>query len=148
MRLLTVYTTGLRTFYSGLPGKILTVLFCRPAPLILLTTAFSIFGSTCGVFPARLELSKPRHLGNNPHCRRFGLMLRGSSGHNPFDSLVYNGADINCSKNRMAREMDSVDNQEVIDYYKDRKAWRALPDLLPAVVTPYLMAAQMAYDSK
>jgi hypothetical protein len=38
LRLLAVYTTGLRTSYGGLLGKILTVLFCRPAPLILLTT--------------------------------------------------------------------------------------------------------------
>jgi hypothetical protein len=34
MRLLAVYSTGLRTSYGGLPGKILTVFFCRPAPLI------------------------------------------------------------------------------------------------------------------
>ena len=100
------------------------------------------------MFPARLELSRPRPLGNNPHCRRFGLMLRGSSGHNTFDSLVYNGADIDGSKIVWAREMDSVDNQEIIDYYKDRKVWLARPDLQPAVVTPYLTAAQMADDSK
>jgi hypothetical protein len=46
------------------------------------------------------------------------------------------------------REMDSVDNQEIVDYYKDRKEWLARTDLQPAVVTPYLMAALMADDSK
>jgi hypothetical protein len=75
-------------------------------------------------------------------------MLRGSSGHNPFDSLVYNGADIDGSKIVWAREMDSIDNQAIIDYHKDRKVWLAQPDLQSAVVTPDLMAAQMADDSE
>lgn len=41
LRLLAIFTTGLRASYSGLPGKILTVLLCRPAPLFLL--AMGIF---------------------------------------------------------------------------------------------------------
>jgi hypothetical protein len=75
-------------------------------------------------------------------------MLRGSSAHNPFDSLLYNGADIDGSKIIRTREMDSVDNQEIVDCYKDRKVWLAQPDLQSAVVAPYLMAAQTAADSK
>jgi hypothetical protein len=64
------------------------------------------------------------------------VIVRYSVRHNPFDEWVYNAADIDGSKIVWAREMDSVDNQEIIDYYKDRKVWLAQPDLQSAVVTP------------
>jgi hypothetical protein len=65
------------------------------------------------------------------------VIVRYSARHNPFDEWVYNAADIDGSRIVWAREMDSANNQEIIDYYKDRKVWLAQPDLQPAVVTPY-----------
>jgi hypothetical protein len=76
------------------------------------------------------------------------VIVRYSARHNPFDEWVYNAADIDGSKIVWAREMDSANNQEIIDYFKDRKVWLTQPDLHPAVVTPYPMAAQMADDSR
>jgi hypothetical protein len=76
------------------------------------------------------------------------VIVRYSNRHNPFDEWVYNAADIDGSKIVWAREMDSTNNQEIIDYYKDRKVWLAQPDWQPAIVAPYPMAAQMADDSR
>ena len=76
------------------------------------------------------------------------VIVRYSGQHNPFDEWVYNSADIDGSKIVWAREMDSANNQEIVNYYKDRKAWLVQPDWQPAIITLYPMAAQMADDSK
>jgi hypothetical protein len=75
-------------------------------------------------------------------------IVRYSSLHNPFDEWVYNSADIDGSNVVWAREMDSANNREIIDYYKDRKVWLVQPDLRPATVTPYPRPEQMAEVSR
>jgi hypothetical protein len=69
-------------------------------------------------------------------------IVRYSSQHNPYDEWVYNAAEIENSKVIWAREMDAANNRELIDYYKDRKAWLVEPDSFPAGVSPYLIPDQ------
>lgn len=54
---------------------------------------------------------------------------------------VYNGADIDDSKVVWARDMGAAKNQELIDYYKERRMWLVEPDEKPVRVTPYANAA-------
>jgi hypothetical protein len=67
-------------------------------------------------------------------------IVRYSDQHNPFNEWVYNSADIETAPVIWAREMDSAHNQELLDYYKDRKVWLVQPDTHPALVTPYTAA--------
>lgn len=58
MQLLALLTIGLRASTSGMPGELLTVLLCRPAPLILLAmSAFYIW-----VFVRRYPLRNRRQI--------------------------------------------------------------------------------------
>ena len=57
--------------------------------------------------------------------------------HEILEEWVYNGADIDGSKVVWARDMGAAKNQELIDYYKDRRVWLVEPDEKPVRVTPY-----------
>jgi hypothetical protein len=48
--------------------------------------------------------------------------------HVPHDEWVYNAADIDAAKIVWARDMGDPKNQELIDYFKDRRAWKIEPD--------------------
>lgn len=65
------------------------------------------------------------------------VLVRYAPGHDPMKEWVYNGADIDASKVVWAREMDAADNQELIDYYRNRKVWLVEPDAAPATISPY-----------
>jgi len=65
------------------------------------------------------------------------VIVRYTPDHYPLDEWVYNGADIDHSKVVWAREMDTADNKELIDYYRDRKVWLVEPDAHPPTVSPY-----------
>jgi hypothetical protein len=64
-------------------------------------------------------------------------IVRYGQDHNPLNEWVYNDADIDGSKVVWAREMDAADNQELMRYYGDRKAWLVEPDAIPARISPY-----------
>jgi len=64
--------------------------------------------------------------------------------HDPGASWVSNGADIDGSKLVWANDMGSERNQELIDYFKDRKVWLVEPDAVPAKVSTYSGAARTA----
>ena len=65
------------------------------------------------------------------------VIVRYSSAHNPQDEWVYNAADIDNSKVIWAREMDPASNQQLFQYYGDRKVWLVEPDKPPVAVSPY-----------
>jgi hypothetical protein len=65
------------------------------------------------------------------------VMVRYQSPHDPLQEWVYNNADIDGSKVVWARDMGAAKNQELIDYYKDRKVWLVEPDEKPPTVSPY-----------
>jgi hypothetical protein len=64
-------------------------------------------------------------------------IVRYAPGHSPIDEWVYNAADIDEASVIWAREMDAYNNQELLRYYSDRKAWLVEPDATPPRVTPY-----------
>jgi len=57
--------------------------------------------------------------------------------HEPFAEWVYNDADIDHSNVVWAREMDPVQNQQLLDYYCDRHAWLLEADEKPPRLLPY-----------
>lgn len=63
------------------------------------------------------------------------------------DEWVYNRADIDGSKVIWARQMDAADDEELLEYYKDRKAWLVQMGTEPATVSPYPLPAQVPLSS-
>ena len=57
--------------------------------------------------------------------------------HSPDQEWVYNGADIDHSKVVWAREMDKKSDAELLQYFKDRKAWLLDADVYPPRLRPY-----------
>jgi hypothetical protein len=70
-------------------------------------------------------------------------IVRYAPDHDTLDEWVFNAADIDRSKVIWARDMGDADNQELLQYYKNRKAWLVQPDLPSAEVTPYPMAGKV-----
>ena len=57
----------------------------------------------------------------------------------PQNQWVYNSADIDGSRVIWAGEMDRENERELLDYYRDRRAWLIEPDKTPARVSPYTL---------
>jgi hypothetical protein len=68
------------------------------------------------------------------------ILVRYSPEHSSLDEWVYNAPDIDNSKVIWAREMDKVNNQEIMDHYKERTVWLVQPDSKPVSLTPYSAA--------
>ncbi len=67
------------------------------------------------------------------------VIIRYWGNHYPFDEWVYNRADIDNADVIWARDQEPAGNQELIDYYRQRKVWLVEPDAMPARITPYPM---------
>jgi hypothetical protein len=65
------------------------------------------------------------------------LLVRYRPEHDPRSSWVANGADIDGSKVVWANDMGPQQNQELIDYFSDRKVWLVEPDAIPAKISAY-----------
>jgi len=61
--------------------------------------------------------------------------------HDVLKEWVFNDADIDRSKVAWARDMGRAKNQELIDYYKDRRVWLVEPDEKPVRVSLYFPGA-------
>ena len=59
------------------------------------------------------------------------VLVRYHPDHEILEEWVYNGADIDGSKVVWARDMGPEKNRELLDYYKDRRAWLVEPDEKP-----------------
>jgi hypothetical protein len=70
-------------------------------------------------------------------------VVRYAATHDSLDEWVYNRADIDHSKVIWARDMDPASNQELIDYYKNRKVWLVQPDNYPNALTPYPLSEKV-----
>ena len=64
------------------------------------------------------------------------VIVRYAAGHNPEDEWVYNEADIDAAKVVWAREMERG-NQQLLDYFRDRKVYLLEPDVDPARLRTY-----------
>jgi len=65
------------------------------------------------------------------------VLVRYGPDHDPAASWVYNWADIDNSKVVWANDMGPEQNQELIDYFKDRKFWLLEPDVVPLRISAY-----------
>jgi hypothetical protein len=65
------------------------------------------------------------------------LIVRYKPDHEVLEEWVYNEADIDGSKVVWARDMGAAKNQELIDYYKDRRVWLLEADGKPPQLTAY-----------
>jgi hypothetical protein len=83
---------------------------------------------------AQLRAEPGRHL----------AIVRYRPDHQILEEWVYNEADIDGSKVVWARNMGAAKNEELVDYYKDRKVWLVEPDEKPVRVTPYAPSVSSA----
>jgi hypothetical protein len=87
---------------------------------------------------AQMEKRPGRHL----------LLVHYSSEHDPRSSLVANEAEIDGSKVIWANDMGPQLNQELIEYFKDRKVWLVEPDATPAKISDYTDVARAPAKSQ
>jgi hypothetical protein len=62
--------------------------------------------------------------------------------HNFFREWVYNSAEIDGAKVLWARDMGNTGNQELLNYFKDRKVWRVNADASPPRLESYGIPAR------
>ena len=75
------------------------------------------------------------------------VIVRYEPDHEILEEWVYNEADIDGSKVVWARDMGAAKNQELIDYYKDRRVWLVEPDEKPVrVAATHALHAQARVD--
>ena len=60
--------------------------------------------------------------------------------HTPHVDWIANRADIDASKVVWARDMGAVQNQELVDYFKDRRTWLVNADDPSPALEPYSAA--------
>ena len=70
------------------------------------------------------------------------MLVRYGEHHNPMAGWVYNRADIDAAKVVWANEMSPAENQELLQYYHDRRVWLAKPDDFQEQLVPYPMTGQ------
>jgi hypothetical protein len=76
------------------------------------------------------------------------VIVRYSANHDVFYEWVYNAADIDDAKVVWARDMGPAENQELLDYFKDRQVFRLEADENPTKLLLYSAAnstARQAY---
>lgn len=64
-------------------------------------------------------------------------IVRNSPSHAPFDDWVYNAADIDRAQVVWAREMDPVDDAQLVAWFRGRRVWLVEPDAVPPRITPW-----------
>jgi hypothetical protein len=69
----------------------------------------------------------------NEHGKQL-VLVRYRPGHEVLEEWVYNGADIDGSKVVWARDMGAEKNQELVDYFQNRRIWLVEPDEKPVRV--------------
>jgi hypothetical protein len=63
------------------------------------------------------------------------VLVRYKPEHRPFEEWVYNEAEIEHSKVMWAREINPVDDQQLINYFSERKVWLLEADAHPPVLS-------------
>jgi len=65
------------------------------------------------------------------------IVVRYAAGHNPHGEWVYNLADIDGERIAWARELGTDQDEKLLSYFKDRKAWLFEPDQDASHLKPY-----------
>ncbi len=110
-------------------GKWLVLLFCAGMILYQATHSARVFGRgqlAWGLKRANVqaELENQCALGLDPEGRNKALVIvRYDDAHSPHNEWVYNRADIDQSPVVWAHDMGPLKNQELLDYFHDRKCW-------------------------
>jgi hypothetical protein len=65
------------------------------------------------------------------------VIVRYGENNVPGEEWVYNSADIDGAKVVWARQMDSMSDHRLLEYYWDRQAWLLEPDQKPRELRPY-----------
>jgi hypothetical protein len=76
-----------------------------------------------------------RHLEQLPNLHL--IIVRYAPQHNPDVEWVYNAADIDSSKVVWARDMGEQANEELLNYFHERRVWLLEPDRSPVRLEPY-----------
>jgi hypothetical protein len=85
---------------------------------------------------ARIQAEMQRVPGHHLMIVRYGPQ------HDTAASWVSNAADIDGAKIVWANDMGAEQNQELIEYFKDRKVWLVEPDVLPVKASAYSTTPQ------
>ena len=80
------------------------------------------------------------HKLENSSARHLVIVVYGPT-HDLNDEWVYNGADIDSAPVVWARDMGNEQNQELLEYFRDRKVWRLFTDESPPRVESYQVPA-------
>jgi hypothetical protein len=75
------------------------------------------------------------------------VLVRYAPDHNTMDEWVYNDADIDHSKIVWARQMNPTDDTELLNYFKNRRAWILDADTKPPKLSPIPGEARVAEQS-
>jgi hypothetical protein len=124
-------------------GKLLGPSLVRAIPLI----CFAIVVIRVTAIQAHAVIEDPWPRGNIPRATilhslentpgQHLIIVRYGPSHQPGHEWVYNAADIDTSKVVWAREMDEQDNQELLQYFKNRHVWLLEPDQSPPRISSY-----------
>jgi hypothetical protein len=111
----------------------------------LLCCAMVILRVVAVLAHARIEPEYPRGNLNRTSVSRTLENLPGqqlvlvhySTDHIPEHDWVYNAADVDAAKIVWAWDMDKQKNQELLEYFKNRRVWLLEPDQSPPRLSPY-----------
>jgi hypothetical protein len=71
------------------------------------------------------------------------VIVRYQLGRDPFEEWVYNEADIDAARVVWARDMGPAENRELVEYFRNRRAWLLEADEKPPRLTPYDKAVEI-----
>jgi hypothetical protein len=92
-------------------------------------------GSWGSIGPERAKITAQLTVMTGPQL----VLVRYKPNHDPLLEWVYNDANIDDTKIVWAREMTSSQNADLIDYYKQRRAWLLEADAIPPKLCPYVV---------
>jgi len=117
-------------------GQAVGACLVRAVPALCLVLFLVQAGWESAVPTPELPKMQVQHFLEGQPGRQLAI-VRYESGHDIFKEWVYNAADIDASQVIWAHDMSAAENRELLDYYKDRKAWLVEPDYTPPRVSPY-----------
>ena len=107
----------------------------------------SALASWCSLGPTNLERAAVLAQLERLPGRHLAIVRYGP--HHPIDlhEWVYNEADIDAAKVIWARDMGAAENEELINYFRDRHIWLIEPDDVPPRLLPYSVPPPPQADS-